>query len=163
GAHRAVVHRIVAGALEARLCVLVAAAALGRGRDMWRRGLAGRGGAVVAGRAIGGGGGGAHLGAPPAHQTRPPPAIGKKDSPAAGRHVSGLSAVRTFCSSVVVRDVVPVFAAARAVVGRVVAGGAEAWRCVLVAVAALERPGRNMRRRLHAGGGRVVVAARAIG
>jgi len=82
---------------------------------------------------------------------------------AAGRQVSGRSAERTFCSFAGVGAVVAGVAAAGAHLGVVHGVDAETCRRVLVAVAALERPGRNMRRRLHAGGGRVVVAARAIG
>ena len=147
----------------------VAAAALNPGhRNMRRRLHTGRGGAVVAARAVGVGGRVGVFAARPAGERR------------------GRAGVTGFTVAAIGRDVARIgrgtdgtrraLAGERAVVAGVAAAGADrgvTWhahrvgrktRCRIdVAAAALDARHRNMRRRLQAGRGGAVVAVRAVG
>ena len=160
-AHRRVVHRI---GDEARRRVGVAVAALDAGRrDMRRRGLAGRGRAVVTARAVGVGRlMGVSAAGPTGEACRRARMTGDA-VPAVRRHMTGIrgGALRALGALARVGAVVAGVAACsahRRVVHRV---GDEARRRVGVAVAALHDAGRNMRRRRHAGGDQTVVAIRS--
>ena len=162
-ADRRVVHRV---GDEARRRVGVAVAALhGTGRNVRRRRQPGRGGAVVAARAIGV----ARLvdvgAAGPAGEARGRAGVAGDAVAAAGRDVTGIGggALRTLGALGRVRAVVAGVAAARAhrrVVHRV---GGEARRRVGVAVAALDAGIGMCGGVVIAGRRRAVVAARAIG
>ena len=163
GGDRRVTHRI---GRETRCRVGVAVAALDPShRNVRRRGLAGRGGAVVAARAIGVGRR-VNVGAPsPAGKGRCRAGVTGDAVAAVGGDVTGerCRALRALGALAGIGPVVAGIAAAgadRAVIHGV---GREARRGIVVAVAALDPRHRHMRRRRQAGRGGAVVAARAIG
>jgi len=162
GADRGMTHCVCR---KARRRVAVAIAALNpRHRNVRRRGHAGRGGAVVAARAVGVGRRVDMSPASPARETRCRAGVAGDAVGPIGRHMARErgSAQRAFRALADIRTVVARIAAAgadRRVIHRV---GREACGRIVMAVAALDPCHRNMRRRCHAGCRGAVVAARAI-
>jgi hypothetical protein len=161
--HRGVTHRV---RREIRGCVGMAVAALNcAGGNMRRRGVAGRGGAVVTGYAI-------CIRrlvnvcrACPTRKSRGCTGVADDAIPTTRWDVTRIRcrAVGAFRSLSGVDAVVTGVAAATADRRMVHGVGGEARRRIGVTIIALHDAGRNMRRRGHSGGGGAVVAARAIG
>jgi hypothetical protein len=159
GADRRVVHRI---GRETRRRIDVTIAALEcHHRDMRRCRHAGRGGAVVAARAIGVGRRVNVGSARPADKGRSRAGVAGDAVGAIGRDMAGercgaLRALRAFTGERAVVTGVAAAGADRAVIHGV---GRKARRRIVVAVAALDSGHRDVRRRGHAGRGSAVVAA----
>ena len=163
GADRAVSHGV---GREVRCRIGVAVAALNAGhRHVRRRLQTGRGGAVVAARAVGIGGRVGILPARPAGERRGRAGVAGNTVAAIGRDVArergrALRALRTFAGErAVVTGVAP--AGADRTVSHGV--GREVRRRIGMAVAALNAGHRHMRRRLQTCRGGAVVTARAVG